>query len=297
MSKSPARRLVDLVWSAGLRPPATMQLSLHRPNNKPVELAGKRVLVTGASSGIGAAAVAKFVRHGATVVAVARRAELLDAVVDKATRNNEAGGTAFAIAADLSELDAVDALVADVEQRLGGVDILVNNAGRSIVRPIAESLERWHDLERTMAINYYAPLRLIRGFVPGMFERGDGHLINVATWGVMFEASANFGAYNATKAALASVSRVMETEWSGRGVHSTTLYFPLVTTPMMEPTGDFDGRPALTPDEAAGWMIVAARRRPVRIAPRTALAVKALDTMNSRWSTEWAKSNTVRPGR
>ncbi|HEX7322739.1 MAG TPA: SDR family oxidoreductase [Mycobacterium sp.] len=297
MSKSPARRLVDLVWSAGLRPPAAMQLSLHRANNKPVELAGKRVLVTGASSGIGAAAIAKFARHGATVVAVARRAELLDAVVDKANRNNAAGGKAIAIAADLSELPAVDALVADVEKRLGGVDILVNNAGRSIIRPIAESLERWHDLERTMAINYYAPLRLIRGLVPGMFERGDGHLINVATWGVMLEASANFGAYNATKAALASVSRVMETEWSGRGVHSTTLYYPLVATPMVEPTGDFDGRPALTPEEAADWMILAARRRPVRIAPRTALAVKALDTLNSRWSTEWAKSNTVQPGR
>jgi NAD(P)-dependent dehydrogenase (short-subunit alcohol dehydrogenase family) len=147
-----------------------------------------------------------------------------------------------------------------------------------------------------MAINYYAPLRLIRGLAPGMLERGDGHIINVATWGVMFEAAANFGAYNATKAALASVSRVMETEWSGRGVHSTTLYFPLVATPMVAPTKDFDDRPALTPDEAAEWMIVAARRRPVRIAPRTALTVKALDTLNSRWSTEWAKWNTVRPG-
>ncbi len=282
-----------MIWSAGLRPPIPLQLSLHRPLTKDVDLHNKRILVTGASSGIGEAAAGQFARHGATVVAVARRKDRLDAVVQ---RISAAGGTATAIPCDLSDLDAIDRLVSDVEERLGGVDILVNNAGRSIVRPIAESLERWHDLERTMALNYYAPLRLIRGLVPGMFERGDGHLINVATWGVMFEASANFAAYNASKSALASVSRVMETEWSGRGVHSTTLYYPLVATPMVTPTKDFDHRPALTPEEAADWMITAARRRPVRIAPRTALTVKALDTLNSGWSTQWAKWNTIKPG-
>ena len=65
----------------------------------------------------------------------------------------------------------------------GGVDILINNAGRSIRRPLAESLDRWHDVERTMALNYYSPLRLIRGFAPGMRERGDGHIINVVHLG------------------------------------------------------------------------------------------------------------------
>jgi NAD(P)-dependent dehydrogenase (short-subunit alcohol dehydrogenase family) len=294
MSKRALRKLQDMIWSAGLRPPLQPQLLLHAPAAKPIDLNNKRVLVTGASSGIGEAAVEQFARAGASLVAVARRKDRLDALTDKVTA---AGGTAIGIVTDLSQLDAVDALVADVGERLGGIDILVNNAGRSIIRPLAESLERWHDLERTMALNYYAPLRLIRGLAPGMLERGDGHIINVATWGVMFEASPNFGAYNATKTALASVSRVIETEWSPRGVHSTTLYFPLVATPMVAPTGAFDDRPALSPEEAAGWMLVAARRRPVRIAPRTALAIKALDTVNSRWSTAWAKQNAVPPGR
>ena len=76
-----------------------------------------------------------------------------------------------------------------------------------------------------MTLNYYSPLRLIRGLAPGMIERGDGHIINVATWGVLSEASP-FGVYNASKAALSAVSRVIETEWARSGVHSTTLYYP-----------------------------------------------------------------------
>ena len=168
-----------------MRPPLSLQLLSNRPAIKPVELAGKRILLTGASTGIGEAAAEKFARHGATVVAVARRQDLLDALADRITA---AGGTAMAIPCDLSDMDAVDALVTDVQKRIGGVDILINNAARSIRRPLAESLERWHDVERTMVLNYYAPLRLIRGFAPGMLERGDGHIINVTTWGVLSEA-------------------------------------------------------------------------------------------------------------
>ena len=124
------------------------------------------------------------------------------------------------------------------------MDILINNAARSIRRPLAESLERWHDVERTMVLNYYAPLRLIRGFAPGMLERGDGHIINVTTWGVLSEAAPLFSVYNASKAALSAVSRIGETEWGPKGVHSTTLYYPLVATPMIAPTKAYDGMPA-----------------------------------------------------
>jgi NAD(P)-dependent dehydrogenase (short-subunit alcohol dehydrogenase family) len=191
----------------------------------------------------------------------------------------------MSIPCDLSDMEAVDALVADVEKRIGGVDILVNNAARSIRRPLAESLERWHDVERTMVLNYYAPLRLIRGLAPGMLERGNGHIINVTTAGVMAEASPLFSMYKASKAALSAVSRIVETEWGPKGVHSTTLYYPLVATPMITPTKAYDGMPALTPEEAAEWMVTAARTRPVRIAPRMAIAARALDTIGPRWVT------------
>ena len=264
------RRLTEAIALAGMRPP------LRPPGPDRIRLRGKRVLLTGASSGIGEAGARRFAAEGAEVIAVARRADLLEELCAQIAG---AGGVAAAIPCDLSDLDAVDDLAATVSRRFGGVDILVNNAGRSIRRPLAESLDRWHDVERTMVLNYYSPLRLIRGLAPAMIERGDGHIINVATWGVLSEASPLFGVYNASKAALSAVSRVIETEWARHGVHSTTLYYPLVATPMIAPTKAYEGMPALSSQEAAQWMIDAARRRPVRIAPRFGVTARAIDAV------------------
>ncbi|MGU3431978.1 SDR family oxidoreductase [Actinomycetes bacterium M1A6_2h] len=254
---------------AGMRPLPTWRTGPR------VDLRGKRILVTGASSGIGACAALKLAAEGATVIVVARRSALLDEIVDRVA---EAGGNAVAVQADLSDLDDVDAVV----DRVGPVDVLINNAARSIRRPLSESLERWHDVERVMAVNYYAPLRLIRGVSPGMIERGDGHIVNIATWRVLPESSPMFAAYNASKAALSAVSRVIDTEWGAAGVHSTTVYFPLVSTPMIAPTRAYDGIAALTADEAADWIVTAVKTRPIRIAPRKALALRALDVVAPR---------------
>ncbi len=267
---TPLRRLTEAIALTGMRPPLSV------PGRTRINLRGKRVLITGASSGIGEAGAEAFAAEGAEVIVVARRADLLE---ELSQRIADAGGTAAAIPCDLSDLDAVDELSDTIESRFGGVDILVNNAGRSIRRPLAESLDRWHDVERTMVLNYYSPLRLIRGLAPGMIQRGDGHIINVATWGVLSEAPPLFSVYNASKAALSTVSRVIETEWGSRGVHSTTLYYPLVATPMIAPTKAYRGMPALSPREAAQWMIDAARRRPVRIAPRFGVSARALDVV------------------
>lgn len=245
------------------------------PARRQSDLCGKRILLTGASSGIGAVAAEKLAAEGATVIAVARRDGLLAELVDRITA---AGGSAIAIRADLSDLDQVDAVV----DRAGSIDVLVNNAARSIRRPLSESLQRWHDVERVMTLNYYAPLRLIRGLAPGMIERGDGHVINIASWRVLPESSPMFAAYNASKAALSAVSRVIDTEWGTAGVHSTTIYYPLVATPMIAPTRAYDGIPALTADEAATWIVTAAKTRPIRIAPRKALALRALDVVAPR---------------
>lgn len=245
------------------------------PAISPIDLRGKRILLTGASSGIGAIAARKLAAEGAGVVAVARRGDLVDDVVAQIIA---AGGEATAIQADLSDLSQVDSVIEQVSH----VDILINNAARSIRRPLIESLDRWHDVERVMALNYYAPLRLIRGLAPGMIERGDGHVINISTWRALPESSPMFAVYNASKAALSAVSRVIDTEWAGSGVRSTVIYYPLVATPMIAPTRAYDGLAALSADEAADWMVTACKTRPIRIAPRKALALRTVDVISPR---------------
>ncbi len=271
----PLRRLSSAMLLAGMRPPRGRRMK--RDTRDRVDLRGKRILITGASSGIGESAAEQFARAGAAVIAVARRQERLDDLVGRIIA---AGGEASALACDLSNTDAVDQLIKTVGERFGGVDILINNAALSIRRPMLDSLQNWHDVERLMRLNYYAPLRLIRAFAPGMVERGDGHIINVSTWVVLNEALPNYSAYNASKAALTAVSRVIDTEWANSGVRQTTLYYPLVKTPMIDPTKEFENVPGLTSDEAAEWMLAAARLRPVRIAPRVALITQAIDTVS-----------------
>jgi NAD(P)-dependent dehydrogenase (short-subunit alcohol dehydrogenase family) len=114
-------------------------------------VAGRVVLVTGASSGIGEATALRLGAAGAEVVLVARREPELAALAE---RIEAAGGIAHPHPCDLTDEESVDALGREVIDGHGGVDVLVNNAGRSIRRSIDLSYDRAHDFERTMAINY-----------------------------------------------------------------------------------------------------------------------------------------------
>lgn len=115
---------------------------------------GKVVLITGGSSGIGAAAAKKIAEAGGTVVLVARTLENLENVANdiRAIRGN--GGTAHVYPCDLSDMDAIAVMADQVLGDLGGVDILINNAGRSIRRSLELSYDRIHDYQRTMQLNY-----------------------------------------------------------------------------------------------------------------------------------------------
>ncbi|MBX3275368.1 MAG: SDR family oxidoreductase [Sandaracinaceae bacterium] len=208
---------------------------------------GKRALVTGGSSGIGAALAHELAAAGAHVVVVARREPELRAVVEAV---RAAGGRADFVVADLSDLGACDRVVADVEGTHGPIDVLVNNAGRSIRRPLAESLERFHDLERTMALNYFGPARLIRAVLPSMRARGGGHIVNVLTAGAHLP-SVRFGAYTASKAALSQLGDVLGAELLHEGIRVTNAYPTWVRTPMMDATGVYEDIRAATPQDAA----------------------------------------------
>ena len=217
------------------------------------------MLVTGASSGIGEATAYAVAARGGTVLLVARRAEELARVAAAVTA---AGGTAHALPCDLTDGPAVDRLVATVRAEHGGVDYLVNNAGRSIRRSVALSYGRVHDVERTMAINYVAPVRLMLGLLPGMVEQGSGHVVNVLTWGVQVKAP-KFSAYIASKTALDTWSRIAGRELYGDGVTFSNLRMPLVRTAMIGPTDLYAPAPALTPEQAAARVVRALEDRPL----------------------------------
>lgn len=210
-------------------------------------LEGQTVLVTGASSGIGRAVALDVAEAGATALLVARGKEKLEELQAEIERS---GGRAFPYPADLSSAESTAELLKRLEAADQHVDVLVNNAGRSIRRAIDESYERVHDFERTMAVNYFGSLRLILGVLPGMRARKKGHIINVSTAGVQI-GTPRFAAYIASKAALDAFTRVAAGETRDDCIRFTTVHMPLVRTPMIEPTDEYRGVPALTPGEAS----------------------------------------------
>lgn len=225
-------------------------------------MSGKAVVVTGASSGIGEALAERLGEAGAKVLLVARSADKLDEM----KRAIEAsGGVAFAYAADLSSAEdtrrAVEAILADH----GQVDILVNNAGISIRRSVAKSYDRLHDFERTLALNFLGAVRLIMGFLPGMRAQKQGQIINVSTVGVQVNAP-RYGAYIASKAALDAFSRVLAVEVLKDGVKVTTIYMPLVKTPMMESTTIYQSFPMRNANQAADLIVEGIVHQPKRVA-------------------------------
>ncbi|HVR05525.1 MAG TPA: SDR family oxidoreductase [Solirubrobacteraceae bacterium] len=221
-------------------------------------IAGKRVLITGASSGIGRAAALKVAGAGAIPLLVARNVERLEEVRAEIVA---AGGLAYVYAADVSDMEEIERLIERVRDDHRHVDMLVNNAGRSIRRSIALSYERFHDFERTMQINYFGAIKLIIGLLPQMRARGQGHVVNVSSIGVQTNPP-RFSAYVASKAALDAFTRVVASEVIGDGVTFTTIHMPLVRTPMIAPTKLYDAFPTITPEEAAEMICEALRTRP-----------------------------------
>ena len=224
-------------------------------------LLGATVMVTGASSGIGEATAHAVARRGAQVLLVARRADELERVRSAILAD---GGRATAYTVDLTDGDAIDALVAEVLERHGAVDYLVNNAGRSIRRSLELSYDRFHDFERMMAVNFFGPVRLTMGLLPAMRAQRFGHVLNVVTWGNQVKAP-KFAAYIAAKSALDVFGRIMGREAYFDNVTCTNMRVALVRTPMIGPTDAYDGRRAESPEQCAERLVRALEDRPVTV--------------------------------
>jgi NAD(P)-dependent dehydrogenase (short-subunit alcohol dehydrogenase family) len=237
---------------------------LPTPRNLRRVLSDKVVLITGASSGIGRAVAVRVANAGAITVCVARTVEKLEELQQEIANG---GGRAFIYPTDLSEPDHCREMVEKVIADHGRVDVLVNNAGRSIRRAVLHSLDRFHDFERTMKLNYFGAIACIMAVVPGMRERGDGHIINISSIGAQ-SYPPRFAAYVASKAALDGFSRCFQPEIAADGVAITEIHMPLVRTPMIAPTSIYDSFPTISPDEAADLVLQAMISRPHEVSTR-----------------------------
>jgi NAD(P)-dependent dehydrogenase (short-subunit alcohol dehydrogenase family) len=239
---------------------------------------GAIAVVTGASSGIGAATAVALAAQGATVIGVARRADRLETTV-AACRSHSPDSLAHA--ADVSIRAECDAVVADAINRFGRVDILVNNAGISPVEdPVHHAVD---DVERIMAVNFLGPVYLVGASLPGMIANRRGSIINVTSVSGTVP-SPHEPAYGASKAALARWSHGLAVDLYGTGVHVGVLSpGPIATEIWAGNPGDAYPGKLYPPEVIALAVVKMVRRRTVqRTVPRRFGSVGALYPLTGR---------------
>ncbi|RMI34726.1 SDR family oxidoreductase [Streptomyces triticirhizae] len=202
----------------------------HRP------LAGRVAVVSGASSGIGAATAEHLAELGARVALLARRVERLDAL---AARVDAAGGTALPLAVDVTDEAAVQAAAKRVAAELGDADLVLNNAGVMLPSPVeAVATDVWR---RQLDLNAGGVLNVVGAFVPQLLrsvdERGVADLVNVSSVAA-FGVFARFAVYSGTKAFVSHMSRNLRAELGPRGVRVTALEPGIVGTELQDHVTD-----------------------------------------------------------
>ncbi len=188
------------------------------------EFEGQRVLVTGASSGIGAALAEEFARRGAIVGICARRQERLDEVLERC-RKHSPDSRRWVV--DLADPAAVDRLASSALDELGGVDILVNNAGIPKRRHVSRL--DMATVESVMNINFFSPIRLTLALLPHMLERDSGRIINLSSVAATLS-SPGESSYDASKAAMTAFSESMAIDLWQTGIKVLIVYPGLVDT-------------------------------------------------------------------
>lgn len=201
-------------------------------------LRGRTALVTGGSSGIGAAMAEAIAGAGARTVLLARREEPLRAAV---ARIAELGGQAYAVRADITDRAELARAAEEAVELVGEVDILVNCAANMVRPPLGELTTRqWDEL---FAANVDAPFLLGQRFGPKMADRGWGRIINVGSQ-QSISAFGDSGGYGAAKAALAGLTRSQAEAWSAQGVSVNTVIPGFVLTPLTAETAKDEQRVA-----------------------------------------------------
>jgi uncharacterized protein len=194
-----------------------------------MELRGRRVLITGASRGIGDALARRFAGAGARVALVARSADVIE------KRAADLGGTAHP--ADLADPAQVATLISRVEDEAGPVDVLVNNAG---VAPTSGAVQDWtrEEVEQIFRVNLIAPVELCRQVIPGMLHRGHGHIVNVSSLAGV-AVFPGLAAYASTKAALTQFTAGLRADMKKLPIGTTIVELGPIPTEMLDSTDEY----------------------------------------------------------
>ena len=190
--------------------------------------AGKKVLVTGASSGIGAALARAFAAAGATVGICARREGRLAEVLADCRRHTP---DSRSWTVDLADLAAVDRLAAEVSDALGGLDILVNNAGIPLRRHVTDLTP--DDVDRAMLVNYLSPVRLTLALLPHLRARTEAWIVTISSVAATLS-SPGEAAYDASKAAITAFAEALAIDLWDSGVHGLVVHPGLVATELLD---------------------------------------------------------------
>jgi short-subunit dehydrogenase len=214
-----------------------------------------RALITGASSGIGRATALQFAKAGIHLALVSRSKDKLDAL---ATEVRDLGVEASVYPLDLALVDQVKDTIGAIATDFGAIDILVNNAGIGytgdlLTTPLA-------DWQQVMNLNLTSVLQCVQGVLPGMRERHQGTIINIASV-AGYHAFPGWGAYNVSKAGLIALSKTLAAEERANGIRVTIISPGAVNTPIWDTEtvqADFDRSRMLTPDVIAQTILHAA---------------------------------------
>ncbi len=221
------------------------------------------VVVTGASAGIGAGIARAYARAGARLSLVARRGAPMQALLD------ESGATGRVFEADLATPEKATSWLGDAVATFGEPDILINNAGAQIVGRTA--IGDPDDGERTLRLNLFTPLRLVRAVLPGMLARQSGTIVNIASMAALAP-TLGMTYYNAGKAGIAAASEALRGEVRKSGVNVVTVYPGPIPTDMgnagfaaYESTWMLKMQSVGTVDELARRVVRAVERREARV--------------------------------
>jgi short-subunit dehydrogenase len=187
-----------------------------------MELRGKRVLITGASRGIGEALAHRFAGAGATVALVARSADAIEKLAA------DLGGTAHP--ADLADPVQVATLINHVEDEAGPIDVLVNNAGIDLTKAFTDYTP--DEVGRIVQVNLTTPMELSRQVIPRMLHRGRGHIVNISSLGAS-GVYPGLAAYSATKAGLSHFTAGLRADLKGLPIGTTLVEMAGVPTDML----------------------------------------------------------------